>query len=510
VRFLELDQVGSEEFNQLKTFPNLEQLVIRSPKTFTIDDAKKLQSLIHLKSLSLLSLPSTTEFKRLSVVTESVQLSDLQIEGWFSSEELELACARCASLETLTCPSAIFRAETATVLEKSTKIKALELHGSFFEDQLDPLPSIRTLEHLRLVGDVGRKSEILFRSLARMNNLCSLVLPRGLDCSLESVSILSKLKRLTSLDISDGRRLGETLAKALRECEALKFLIIFNCDVYDAFFTGLAGENQLESLQVLLSRVIGADFQNHASDPNDAWLGGISQLGGLRSLLLDGCRRVSSEGFSQLKGLRNLKSLRLTECHNLDDGALAALTTLPNLASFELWEAKNVSGTGFASIARLKQLQTLTLYKCKTLKLTAFETFASKNIRELSLDRCSALDADDLRVIVQLKSLEVLSLRGVRGCNGDSISKLAKELTELRELDLSFTDIGDDALNSLKGAKRLRVLSISSCRRITFEAAAKLLGKFKLAKLYVYGDIFNSEQLMQLRKGMPDCEFYYE
>ena len=64
----------------------------------------------------------------------------------------------------------------------------------------------------------------------------------------------------------------------------------------------------------------------------------LKHMGGLTSLNLAGCDKVTDEGLQVLKHTPHLTSLDLDMCRNVTDKGLEALKHTPNLVSLELEE----------------------------------------------------------------------------------------------------------------------------------------------------------------------------
>jgi serine/threonine-protein kinase len=168
-------------------------------------------------------------------------------------------------------------------------------------------------------------------------------------------------------------------------------------------------------------------------------------LPNLQRLRLNGCLRLSSKGFGELRRLEKLTYLDVGEALLTDDG-VKELSSIPNLASLFLNNNKLTSNS-YKYIAEMKNLEEL-------------------EISGTNPDGKFAL----LRKLKKLKKLNLLNL--VLQDNDIKDLEQLKNLTCLRMHETNITD--NEVLELVNALPRLTIIDCHGCNRISPEVHEKL------------------------------------
>jgi len=163
---------------------------------------------------------------------------------------------------------------------------------------------------------------------------------------------------------------------------------------------------------------------------------------------------------SPLAHLHQLQVLDLGWCREVGDDAINAIAQLHQLEELEL-SGTLVGDEGLARLAGLGNLSVLSLGGCRLSDAGAAEAFQNAlyagTLRKLDLSRCGNVGDE---------ALESLATCGFEN---------------LCELDVSFTNVRDLGVQSLRQIRALRSLDLDSCR--VTDAAARALSQLGLETL---------------------------
>jgi len=210
----------------------------------------------------------------------------------------------------------------------------------------------------------------------------------------------------------------------------------------------------------------------------------LKALHKLKSLSLEGAG-VTNRSASLIASLKSLERLRLRGT-SMDDDAMASLATLhlrqldlgtqatdksvisasriPTLQQLDL-SLTSVSGRGLQALSQAQGIHTLFLGKSITDEdLKALPLF--KNLKRLDLSGARITDQASA-VFAQLQDLEELALTDTGA--GPAVLAVVRKLPHLRYLEISGAPIPLEALRTGGGFSVLKVLSLSSTRRLKME-----------------------------------------
>ena len=247
-------------------------------------------------------------------------------------------------------------------------------------------------------------------------------------------SIINLINRnksnLESLDLSKCK-ITENILTAISNCQNLKTLNLSNTNVDDKDLNKLANSESLKN--------------------------------SLHTLDLRGCQRVTD--VSALAGCTSLHTLNLSNT-NVDDEALNKLANSEShLESLDLSECK-ITKNILTAISNCQNLKTLILRSCQSVTdVSALAGCASLHTLNLSNTN---VDDDDLNELANSESLKnSLHTLNLSGCSGvTNVSTLAG-CTSLHTLNLSNTNIDDEALKELAKLPNLHTLNLSGCSGVT-------------------------------------------
>lgn len=373
----------------LKLCKNLKSLNL-SECTWIID---KLNDLKHLNELETLDLSNSNIWDLSPLVSfKSLRHLDLSDKG-----------PRCADYNDI------------SVLSQLVDLESLNLTGSYFIKDFEPLKSLRKLKRLGLPGNISDISVI-----SHLTDLKELTCPTSRK--IKNISILNGFSKLEKLEIDDGFKNLDlnnfpNLLKLVCRCE-------------------LAQEDfdKLDSLKHLKSfSTFGENLTN------------ISALRALNleKLSLKKCLQLTD--LSPLVALTSLKKLEISRCESENIDSLASLTNLRKLV-FTSSPVKDIS-----PLSRLTNLENLELnYNKNVQNIEAFGVLINlKILRMRGLSKVA--DSAPLR---NLKSLKLLNMME---CSNIQDFSFLSDLKKLRELYLDHCKISD--LTPISSLKKLRYLS---------------------------------------------------
>ncbi|KAG7390678.1 hypothetical protein PHYPSEUDO_007140 [Phytophthora pseudosyringae] len=203
-------------------------------------------------------------------------------------------------------------------------------------------------------------------------------------------------------------------------------------DVEDSWFDDIP-ETTLESV-----KSIDVSGCIHLQQLGSEWGRHVNRLPELVTASFQACAGLSRESVEMLKFSSKLTALNLSGCINVDDKCLKTLGELGHLKSLQLVGCRKFTYKGVKHLLKLTELEKLRLGRCLKLTDGAFNGFASSfpKLAELDVANCR-LSERAMQQIGQIKSLEVLVIRGCQDVSDDGMSSLA-ELTNLKYFDARY------------------------------------------------------------------------
>ncbi|OWZ15850.1 hypothetical protein PHMEG_00010441 [Phytophthora megakarya] len=330
------------------------------------------------------------------------------------------------------------------------------------------------------VGEHWRKTSQGFAPLSLLElsvrNVCAqllvqdtldtVVLPPEL-----AVSVLQWLKRHYVLEKPQFQALAPFLL--------LEWNLAEQQDVEDSWFDDIP-ETTLENL-----KSIDVSGCTHLQQLGSEWGSHVEKLPELLVASFQGCAGLSRQSIEMLKFSTKLTTVDLSGCVNVDDKSVKALGGLQHLRSLQLVGCRKLTDKGIKHLLQLSGLEKLRLGRCRKLTDDAFDGFAASflQLHELDVANCR-LSEIALLEIGQIKSLEVLVIRGCHDVTDDGMIPLAKltnlkyfdarhcskihtiptEWTELEVLLLGYTAFTESDAAVLQYLTKLQELELRKCR----------------------------------------------
>jgi Leucine-rich repeat (LRR) protein len=191
----------------------------------------------------------------------------------------------------------------------------------------------------------------------------------------------------------------------------------------------------------------------------DLGLAHMGAMGGLRTLDLSGCKRITGAGLTALAGLNHLNSLTLAGCGITSLPLLSGPVSLRTLNLSKCWR---LTALNCSSLKNLTALRTLNLSRCTGLATLALAYMA--NLERLDLSSCNSMTTIDLAPLGNSESLRVVSLWRCMKLTNVTLAPLAN----LEQLNLShnYKLVAVD-LNPLAHSAVLHTLDLSVCVSLT-------------------------------------------
>mmetsp|Transcript_43870 Transcript_43870/g.83776 ORF Transcript_43870/g.83776 Transcript_43870/m.83776 type:complete len:577 (-) Transcript_43870:249-1979(-) len=227
---------------------------------------------------------------------------------------------------------------------------------------------------------------------------------------------------------------------------------------------------------------------------NDQGLLALSKLVELETLELQNCDLITDEGMQELTSLRRIINVHISGSHRLTDKSAYLLATLKTLQEVNLCEVR-LTNHGMRELSGLPALRTLSVILADLKEVERFQYFAAcSSLTCLNLRGNAEVRDATMQSVARLAGLSKLCLAQCRKIGDGGVSTLAKhlnsltsldlshcesitdfsvlavaEVTSLADLDLSFTQVTDDALVALTKLPGLTALSLYRCSRVRAE-----------------------------------------
>jgi len=214
-----------------------------------------------------------------------------------------------------------------------------------------------------------------------------------------------------------------------------------------------------------------------------------AKLHDLRVLFLDRCIQIKDIEFELLVAKsKKIEVLSLNGCSQLGDGAVAVINGMQHVYRLSLSE----TNANLYKVLPMPTLKYLTMKKCKYFSKGNVSDAISKMPQLLSLDLIETRDINDADLTtfsVALTALKALNISRCDKITNTGVKKLGA-LKNLEELDLSWTGIGDAAVEDLATLKNLRVIKLDSNFDVTDKSIIKLATNCPLLEEITLTDCF--------------------
>ncbi|KAK5580224.1 hypothetical protein RB653_000238 [Dictyostelium firmibasis] len=278
----------------------------------------------------------------------------------------------------------------------------------------------------------NRITDFGIRNLKGLLNLEELYLG-STGCTDTGLALLCNLLKLKTLDVSKCNITDSSMDIICRFTE-LKFLYLSGTQVTDK---GINTISKLPNLvQLYLSNCLNITNQS---------LFFLTYLGKTLKLLDIFQTKIGLNGFIHLKMFKQLQYLVLPGRDSTNDATIGHLNSLSNLRKLDLSDYRNI--TDLSPLTGLQSLTELLLSNTKVGDnsiINSIKTMSSLEV--LSLNK-TEVTTDGVAHLVNL-NLTSLSLSSTK-IDGKALHYLG-QMKSLQNLDLSFNDITDNSMDSLK------------------------------------------------------------
>ncbi|XP_074051397.1 F-box and leucine-rich repeat protein 13 [Macrotis lagotis] len=296
------------------------------------------------------------------------------------------------------------------------------------------------LTHLNVAHTfiTNKTLRLLSRSFPNLQKLSLAYCRNFTEKGLLYLSLNKGCHKITDLDLSGCTQISVQGFKDLASsCNGLKHLVINDMPT----LTDSCIKALVEKCRNITSVVIIGS--PHLSDIAFKYLTECS----LSKIRIEGNNRITDLTFKFMdKCYETLHHIYLTDCGRITDVSLK-------------------------SIANLKHLHVLNLANCRRIGDTGLRTFlggpSSSKLRELNLTNCAQIsDLALAQIGERCRSLNYLIVRNCTQLTDCGIEFIT-QLPNLISVDLSGTNITDEALTLLSSHKKLKELTVSECGFIT-------------------------------------------
>lgn len=239
------------------------------------------------------------------------------------------------------------------------------------------------------------------------------------------------------------------------------------CVVQQIMLRILARERPSAALQLLHQPDVLSSLEVPISMAvDDQWLEAIGkQAGSLEELRIADCSQVTAEGMLHLQHLSRLVCLHLYQLPVLGNVVAQLVGSMPQLKELHLEgpqggsvELDDALCTSLGSLKGLEQLALvgatgLNAHKCSQV---------AKGLEQLYYVDMSGSDIEDNALICLIRPLQKLKSISLKGCSmlTDGCAQALSALPQLQALDLARTSVGDLGLSLLKTLDKLQRLSL--------------------------------------------------
>ena len=264
----------------------------------------------------------------------------------------------------------------------------------------------------------------------------------------EHLARLKGLTRVATLSLSGSQEFtGKGLA-SVAAMPSLDRLILVGADISNEDLSHLSGLTRLRSLDLMSNPKI-----------TDT---GLEHLRGLTKLTRLWLRNtnITDAGLEHLRQMKNLQSLNVGFTQVTDAGLELIQQLFPAVTSLSL-SGTSVTDAGLAHLRDQKRLQDLRLGGTKISDAGLEHLKDSPNIKQLRLGETNFTDRGlrlRLRLLKIHRNLEMLDISGTK-VSAKGLNHLC-ELEKLKTLDVTETNLGEDAITKLKE-------SLPDCKIIT-------------------------------------------
>jgi hypothetical protein len=290
------------------------------------------------------------------------------------------------------------------------------------------------------------------------------------------------------------------LCHQLAQLSKLQHLAIVYADLTDEAIESLGSLQSLTTLELnLLSQtdnslqIIGSLSKLEALEISgnfpESGLIELKRLPNLKSLTIKS-PRLTNAGIAHISEINTLGRLLISSSQITDD-SFQSLKQLTNLHEL-YFDASQITGKGCGELANCTQLTSLSFYHTSFNDESCIDLSKLTSLETLELTGSKNFSGQGLKHLSAMKQLRAIGLAASEVKDG-SIALLS-QLPALEEIDLSYTNVTANSLESLATAPRLRSLVVP-------EKSLSFLGIGTKAGL-------DARELKRLQLLLPSCKVY--
>ncbi len=217
-------------------------------------------------------------------------------------------------------------------------------------------------------------------------------------------------------------------------------------------------------------------------------------------------RSISNSELRLLSKIRNARELSIEEGQSINDKNSVFLGQLFNLRILEI-KASPLTDEGLAFLTNLKKLERLKLRGSKISDAGLRHLRNLSQLKHLELISCPNITGSGYEHVHI--GLRVLNCQGRSSGNDADLASLTR-FSNLEELNLSYTNIGDDALLHVGQMAALRTLNLKMTRNVTDKGLSHLSELDDLYRFSVSGRLLTDSSLRHLHamKNLAFLRFY--
>lgn len=414
--------LDGEGFQFLEKMPQLRSLNLGYCKKVTDDDLRFLAGLTELRVLNLSYLSKISD-EGLSHLAGLENLEELYLAGSAVSEKGFRKLAALRHLKAISVGTC----------------KQIDDAAIAFLCQTFPLEKL-------FFGNCAQVTDAAFEAISACSTLRSLHFSGCHRLTDEAIVQVATLENLESLGMGNHSGYTNRAWASLKKLSHLKELSLERISMSDMGLTYLADLTQLEELELRYCQKI-----------TDLGLYSLKKMTSMRILDLGG-NRIFGEGLKHLREMENLEELNLRQ-NPLESRYLHFLAPFSRMKSLTL-EMETMCGQDCQFLERMPFLEFLEMNVRSGISDDVMLLLGDKkDLKRLSLEKCSLLTDNGLEALRGMPSLENLSLRDASQITGEGLKRIAA-LPSLRSLNLWQNELPLESLLCLEGANQLERLYI--------------------------------------------------
>jgi hypothetical protein len=286
---------------------------------------------------------------------------------------------------------------------------------------------------------------------------------------------LAAFPQLRTLDLCRTEGLTSKRARFLADLKELETLNVSRCPNVTGH--GLYKLSALKNLRVL--------DVSYCPEIDDCGLEALTEyFPKVRALDISGCTAISARGLRELRELKTLEVLTAANC-DFNDDALKEIAAMKQLRSLSLRGSQRAGVNGFRALATLENLEAIDLSDSNVVSSAVIMPLFQKltKLHTVSIANCPRLANHSLRAFRSLKELRTLNIAGFPHLEAYGIEYLVQAAPNLRAIDMTGSEVDDEAMKVLVKMSQLERLDVRGCKHVSASGAKVLTDALPKLKL---------------------------